>query len=430
VSAKPVRRSQAEQPAFLGNREHLEALNESLRRRSPRFWNRWRELHPRVVPDLRGVQLAGRTLRGLDLRRARLDKANLRRADLAGVHLEKASLRGTDLELADLSWAHAERADLSFAILRDAKLSKGDFRRTICLGGTSFEHANLREADFTAAKMVEADLPEADLTQACFDSADLTEATLDRAILDGTSFLTTTLLRAGVHGTFIRRVKTNDKTDQRSLYMDVHVVWDRREKQIIVEFPEADDIRLAQFHDIVEEHGSVAALMSAGTRRVVLILGRFLPRQKRVLDKLAMALRRRGKVPVIFDFPGPTDREISDTVRFVASMSQFIIVDMTKATSVPLELQATIPDLMVPVLPIVEAGKHVFSMFTDLQRRYSWIQQPVRYKDADQLVRYVDEAIIARAERAAKEITQRRAISVRPPVSVVGISRHRRRQRS
>lgn len=403
---------------FAGNEKHLAILKESLRRQSPRFWNRWREEHPRAVPDLRRVILAGRWLRGFNLARAKLDQAILARTDLAGVHLERASLREADLEYANLSSVHALGADLTGARLRGATLRQGDFRKTICLDETRFVHANLREADFSGAKMAEAELSQADLTKTRFDGADLTRASLSDAILVETSFLGAKLRNANVGGAFIRRVQTDDKTDQQSLGVDVHVVWERRSGEII-EFTEADDIRLAQFHDVIEEHGSVANLISAGSKRVVLILGRFLPRRKRVLNRLADALRNRGKVPVIYDFPGPEDREMSDTVRFIAGMSQFIVVDMTKASSVPLELQATIPDLMVPVLPIIESGHTVFSMFSDLQRRYSWIQPTVSYKDADQLVRYVDEAILDRADEAAKQIKERRAASARPPVSVV-----------
>jgi uncharacterized protein YjbI with pentapeptide repeats len=402
---------------FAGNEAHLARLIDALQRRAPRLWNRWREAHPRIRPDLRGVVLSGRALPGLDLTRARLDAAVLRRTDLNGAWLTGASLRGADLERADLSWAHAERVDLSGAGLRGASLRKGRFGGVIGLGGTSFVHANLREADFTRAKLAGADLSEADLTRTLLDGADLSGAVLGNAVLDGTSFLGASLREAQVYGALIRRVRTDDRTDQRSLDVDVHVVWDRRHGKI-VEFTEADDIHVAQFHDIVDEHGSVAKLLAATTKRVVLILGRFLPRRKRVLDRLAEALRNRGKVAVIFDFPGPQDREISDTVRFIAGMAQFVVVDMTKASSVPLELQATIPDLMIPVLPIVESGKEIFAMFSDLQRRYFWIQPPVSYKDADDLVRHVDEAIIARAERAADEIRKRRAASVRPPVSV------------
>lgn len=120
---------------------------------------------------------------------------------------------------------------------------------------------------------------------------------------------------------------------------------------------------------------------------------------------------------------------VSGTVRFIAGMSQFIVVDLTKASSVPLELQATIPDLMIPVLPIIQSGQPVFAMFSDLQRRYSWIQPTVSYKDARQLVKYVDEAIIERAELAAEQIRERRAASVRAPTSVVRVKREGRLKR-
>jgi hypothetical protein len=410
---------------YAGNEQHLQILKESLRRGSNRFWNQWRKDHPRVVPDLRRVILAGRWLVRYNFDRARFDGAVLRQANLGSAHLERACLKGADLILANLSSVHAAKANLSGANLRGATLYYGDFRGAVCLDQTYLAHADLREANFAGARMGEATLSEADLTNTCFDGADLTRAELSDAILDETSLLGTNLQAAIVGGTFIRRVKTDDKTDQRGLLVDVDVAWERRPGEAI-KFTEASDIRVAQFHNIVDEPGSVGKLLAATTKRVVLILGRFLPRRKRVLDRLAQALRERGKIAVIFDFPSPDDREVSDTVRFIAGMSEFIVVDLTKASSVPLELQATIPDLMIPVLPIIQSGHPVFSMFSDLQRRYFWIQPTVSYIDTDQLVKYVDDAIIARAEHAAEQIKERRATSVRAPVSVVRISREMR----
>jgi uncharacterized protein YjbI with pentapeptide repeats len=402
---------------YAGNEQHLQLLKESLRRGSARFWNQWRRNHPRVVPDLRGVVLAGKWLRRFNFDRARLDGGVLDRADLGAARLERASLRGATLDNANLTAARGRQVNLSGARMRDATLRLGDFRGATLLAGTYMRHVNGREADFSRAKLPGANLAEADLTLACFDGADLTGAHLDDAILNRTSFLGARLRTASVSGTFIRRVETDRKTDQRDLRVDVRVVWDRPRGQM-VEFDHADDLRLAQFHDVVDERGAVAFLISAGAKRVVLILGRFLPRRKRVLDRLAEALRARGKIPVVFDFPGPSERELSDTVRFIAAMSQFIVVDLTNASSVPLELQATIPDLMVPVLPIVESGQAVFAMFSDLQRRYTWIQPTVSYRSADQLVRHVDEAIIDRAKAAAEQIAAVRRISARPPVGV------------
>ena len=344
---------------------------------------------------------------------------------MAGVHLERASLKEASLRYANLSNVHAEKANLSGADFRGATLRQGDFRQTICLNNTRFPHANLREADFTRARMTEAELSQADLTQACFDGADLTFASLNDAILDETSLLGTNLARARVFGAFIRRVKTNDRTRQQGLFVDVHVVWERQPGKMI-DFIEADDIHVAQFHDLVDEQGSIGKLLTSTTRQVVLILGRFLPRRKQVLDRLADALRSRGKIAVIYDFPSPDNREISDTVRFIAAMSQFIVVDLTKASSVPLELQVTVPDLMVPVLPIIQSREPVFAMFSDLQRRYSWIQPTVSYKDAKQLVKYVDEAIIDRAELAAEQLRKRGAATIGPPINVSRVGRKRK----
>jgi uncharacterized protein YjbI with pentapeptide repeats len=435
-------RRRRERPPFPGNEAHLQILKESIRRHSPRFWNRWREAHPRVVPDLRGLWLAGGFLRGFDLRRARLDRANLERADLAGVHLERASLTGAHARYANLSNVHAEGADLTDADFRGATLAQGNFRGTTGLPGpsllgTSFIHANLRAADFTEAKLDGARFSRADLTATRLDHAEMKGALLDDAILDGTSLLGTRLAEAHVYGAFIRRVKTDEETDQSGLFLDVNVVWERdrprrrkrrRETGLdLVEFTQVDDIQFAQFHNIVDESGSVGKLLAATTRRVVLILGRFRPRRKRVLEALAEALRARGKTAVIFDFPSPQNREVSDTVRFIAGMSQFIVVDMTQASSVPLELQATIPELMVPVVPIVESGQEIFSMFADLQRRYFWIQRPVSYDSVKQLVDHVDEAIILPVQRAEREIRERRTASVRPPIGVARVERDRGR---
>jgi Pentapeptide repeats (8 copies) len=407
---------------FAGSIDHLKifdsALDTARHRRSWRPWLRWREQHPRLKLDLRGIHLASYHLRGIDLRGVRLDGATLARADLRQAHLEKASLVKANLIGAAMSWIHAAGADFSGGDLRESSIRRGDLRRAR-FNGASLGHANLERADFTGAKLIEAEIEGANLIQTRFDKADLTRAGLNGAILDGTSLLGTTLQDASVRGTHIRQVLTNSKTNQRSLVVDMHYVPERRAGSVL--FTEVDDIRLAQFYDIIEEHGSVASLINAGSKRVVLILGRFLPRRKRVLDRLAVALQERGKIPVIFDFPGPEEREISDTVRFIAGMSQFIVVDMTKASSVPLELQSTIPDLMVPVLPIIESGHNVFAMFSDLQRRYFWVQPTARYKDAAQLVRYIDEAIIARAERAAAQIRERRAAAASRPLSVMQI---------
>jgi hypothetical protein len=38
-----------------------------------------------------------------------------------------------------------------------------------------------------------------------------------------------------------------------------------------------------------------------------------------------------------------------------------------------LELQATVPDYMVPFAPILQKGERPFAMFVDLKNKYDWV---------------------------------------------------------
>ena len=74
-----------------------------------------------------------------------------------------------------------------------------------------------------------------------------------------------------------------------------------------------------------------------------------------------------GYLPMLFDFDKPTQRDFTETVKTLAGMSRFIIADITNPKSSPLELQATVPDYMVPFVPIQHEDEEPFSMFADLQ---------------------------------------------------------------
>jgi hypothetical protein len=66
--------------------------------------------------------------------------------------------------------------------------------------------------------------------------------------------------------------------------------------------------------------------------------------------------RHRGCLPVLFDFDKPTSRDLTETVRTLAHLARFIIADITEPRSIPQELQAIVPDLAVPVQPLLLKG--------------------------------------------------------------------------
>jgi hypothetical protein len=67
--------------------------------------------------------------------------------------------------------------------------------------------------------------------------------------------------------------------------------------------------------------------------------------------------------------------------------SKMLIVDITNPRSSPLELQATVPDYMVPFAPILQQGEQPFSIFVDLQNKYDWVLRPVvGYPSVERLI--------------------------------------------
>src|SRR5436305_12152586 len=70
-------------------------------------------------------------------------------------------------------------------------------------------------------------------------------------------------------------------------------------------------------------------------KKAVLILGRFTPERKAVLDALREELRIHGYLPILFDFDKPGSQDLTETVSTLAHLSRFIIVDLTGPSSVP-----------------------------------------------------------------------------------------------
>jgi Mlc titration factor MtfA (ptsG expression regulator) len=143
-------------------------------------------------------------------------------------------------------------------------------------------------------------------------------------------------------------------------------------------------------------------VVSSVTERGVLVIGRYGSDGLEVSQSIATELRERKYIPIIFDFDRPADRDYTETVQTLASLSRFVILDLS-GVSVPQELYATIPKIKIPYIPIIERGKDTYSSFSSLLE-YPWvIAPPVEFESKEHLIELMPSKIIAPAEEKHRE---------------------------
>jgi hypothetical protein len=148
------------------------------------------------------------------------------------------------------------------------------------------------------------------------------------------------------------------------------------------------------------------------TSKGVLILGRFTPERKVVLDSIAQELRKYNLLPIIFDFERSESRDFSETIKTLAGMSMFVIADITNPSSSPLELQATVPDYQIPFITIIQQGEEPFAMFQNLTGKYFWVFEPLAYDSVESLRKGFKQIFIDRAFSMRKRLLRQKAKSV------------------
>src|SRR6266487_3067502 len=205
----------------MANQEHLDIFWQGVEK-----WNRWREKHPEIQPDLGG--------------------ANLSNADFSKVNLSGAYL-----------------------------------------GRTNFHRTKLAQANLSKAILKRANLTEANLTETDFGRAILTQANLSRA---------------NMTGCFIYAVSAWDVKLEKTIQLNL-VITRSKQPPITV-----DNIEVAQFIYLLVDNPKIRDAIDAIAKKAVLILGRFTPERKAVLDALKETLRAYGYLPILFDFDKPSSQ--------------------------------------------------------------------------------------------------------------------------
>jgi uncharacterized protein YjbI with pentapeptide repeats len=342
----------------MANAQHLELL-----RLGTPEWNRWRQRNVSVIPDL--------------------SSAHLQRVRLSGADLSGAKLTMTYFGDADLAGADLSGADLSQAYLRNASLQHATLQRTMAI------EAELSGADFSRTRMPGADLRGARLRGANLTDADLRGATLTGCDLRGAIAVGTNLRDADLTGSHVYGIAAWNVELAGSIQVDLLITPDG-EHAITT-----DNLAIAQFLYLLLHNGRIRDAIETVGRKAILILGRFTLDRKAVLDAIRTALRKRNLVPILFDFEGPRNRDLTETISTLAHLSRAIVADLTDPRSVPHELMAVVPGLpSVPVQPIVEGSSAEYGMFEHLSR-YPWVADVFRYSRLEDLTAWLPDALTA-----------------------------------
>jgi uncharacterized protein YjbI with pentapeptide repeats len=331
----------------MANEKQLSIINQGVQ-----IWNTWRHENAEIQPDLSGVNLSKANLEGVNLRSVDLSDASFYLANLHGAQLSEANLRNSDLGCTILSNVDLRKADIRWANISESDLSSSDLR------GANLAGSNLSETHF--------------------ENADLTGCQ--------------------VYAISAWNLKMNENTKQSNL-----IITRPDESTITV-----DDIEVAQFIYLLLNRSKLRNVLNTMTSKAVLLLGRFTPERKQILDGLADELRNHNLLPIIFDFERSTNRDFTETIKILAGLSLFVIVDITKPKSAPQELTAIVPDYQIPFVPIIEEGEEPYSMFVDFQK-YEWVLKPIiQYTTKELLLENFKDLIMERAWQKHLELQRKK----------------------
>lgn len=385
-------------------------------------WNAWRRSNPDAYIDLRGADLFSRfgekittgenvPLPRLDLHDANLSEANLARLDLTGADLSAAFAVNTDFRSCTLNEANLAGAYMTQANLTLAELNRADLQLA-CLSHSNLfmaeiNGANLRGADLSYSHISRCEFVDTILAQANLEDASLRESDLSRANLEGANLTGASLVEANlanadldgcrVFGTSVW--KTNlDQTRQTNL-----IITPEGEPELT-----ADNLKVAQFIYLILNNQEIREVIDTITSKVVLVLGRFTDDRKATLDAVREQLRHHDYIPVLFDFTRPSSKSFIGTIKTLASMTRFVIADLTDARVVIQEIDTILHGFPgVPIQPVLLFGQKPPSVILDYTDFDTFLDIYI-YKDKQGLIENLMDQVIAPAERKINDVLRRR----------------------
>ena len=215
-------------------------------------WNKWRENHPDVKPDLSRA----------DLRKANLYAVNLRGANLSGAMLNEARLREADLRRANLASGSRivrvleSAADLSYDVMRSARVSGAADLSYADLRGANLSEANLSGVNLSGVNLSEANLSGAICFHTVFFNSDFRQ-TKGLAHIDhrGPSIIHLSSLQLPQDGSALHFLRGVGLTDEQIDLWRRTAMLPIQYHSVFLSYASPDEILARRLHADLQDHG-------------------------------------------------------------------------------------------------------------------------------------------------------------------------------
>lgn len=337
-------------------------------------WNQWRATNSPSCVDLSDISFFDVGSDGSQFMIPEYHGYNFSRCNL-----NRASLRNCTFTDCDFSESHLHFADLVDSLHQRS----------------NFSGAGLNVSKIGSAKFVDCNFSDAQLSYCTAEETSFVGAQLIRTKMDNMSLVKTDFSNAVIDGVFVYGTSTWDLKLEGATQQNIYI----SSESLTITVP---DLELAQFIALLVRNSNIRKIIDTITSKVVLILGRFTPERKTILDAIKVEIQTHGFLPVLFDFEGPQSRDLTETVTTLASMSRFVVADISGAKSVPQELSVIVPHFpSLPVQPIIQDGELEYGMFEHFER-YPWVLEKLIYTPSG--VGALVESVIENCEkRRARE---------------------------
>jgi uncharacterized protein YjbI with pentapeptide repeats len=349
----------------LANPEHIKIFKQGAH-----AWNCWRDSNPEVTPDLSDVNFET----DLHTYETMYDMPMFTGYNLSNVNLNRMTARNSTFTTCLFADSDLNFSDLCFSLFLDC----------------NFEKANLVVTKIGSAEFIDCDFSGADLSYCSAEETDFTGSKLIATKLNNMSLVKTNFTDTVIDGSRVYGVSTWDLILEGSKQSNIYI----EEENTSITVP---TIELAQFISLLVNNSKIRDVIETITSKVVLILGRFTEERKAVLDQIKEEVQSQDYLPIIFDFDGPSSRDVTETVITLASLAKFVIADLSSPKSIPQELMSIIPHFpSLPIQPIIEESQREYSMFEHF-KKYPWVLKELRYSESD--IQGLVKKIIGKCEK-------------------------------